>query len=67
MGRAVETFRMTKRFDDFTAVDHLDLETNHKLFDLLAPVYRVRADVLTPLVLTAILVAITARLDQRVM
>jgi len=34
---AVQTFGITKRFDDFTAVDHLDLKIKPEVFGLLGP------------------------------
>jgi ABC-2 type transport system ATP-binding protein len=34
---AVQTFGITKRFGDFTAVDHLDLKIKHEVFGLLGP------------------------------
>ena len=37
MDLAVQTFGITKRFGDFTAVDHLDLEIKHEVFGLLGP------------------------------
>jgi ABC-2 type transport system ATP-binding protein len=34
---AVQTFGITKKFGDFTAVDHLNLEIKHEVFGLLGP------------------------------
>jgi ABC-2 type transport system ATP-binding protein len=52
---AVQTFGITKRFDDFTAVDHLDLQIKHEVFGLLGPngagkttLIRMLVTVLTP-------------------
>jgi len=33
----VQTFGITKKFGDFTAVDHLNLEIKHEVFGLLGP------------------------------
>ena len=37
MDTAVETFDITKKFGDFTAVDHINLEIKHEVFGLLGP------------------------------
>ena len=37
MDLAVQTFGITKRFGDFTAVDHLNLKIGHEVFGLLGP------------------------------
>ena len=37
MDLAVQTFALTKRFGDFTAVDHIDLEIKSEVFGLLGP------------------------------
>jgi ABC-2 type transport system ATP-binding protein len=37
MDLAVQTFGITKRFNDFTAVDHIDLEIKKEVFGLLGP------------------------------
>jgi ABC-2 type transport system ATP-binding protein len=37
MNAAVKTFGITKRFGNFTAVDHLDLEIKNEVFGLLGP------------------------------
>lgn len=37
MDLAVQTFGITKKFGEFTAVDHLDLEIKHEVFGLLGP------------------------------
>ncbi len=37
MDLAVQTFGLTKRFGDFTAVDHIDLEIKPEVFGLLGP------------------------------
>ncbi|MGD0424004.1 MAG: ATP-binding cassette domain-containing protein [Candidatus Bathyarchaeia archaeon] len=37
MDLAVQTFGITKKFGDFTAVDHLNLEIKHEVFGLLGP------------------------------
>jgi len=55
MNLAVETFGITKRFGDFTAVDHLNLKIKHEVFGLLGPngagkttLQRMLVTVLTP-------------------
>jgi ABC-2 type transport system ATP-binding protein len=55
MDLAVQTFGITKTFDNFTAVDHLDLEISHEVFGLLGPngagkttLQRMLVTVLTP-------------------
>lgn len=37
MDPAVKTFGITKKFGDFMAVDHLNLEIKHEVFGLLGP------------------------------
>ena len=37
MDTAVQTFGITKKFGDFTAIDHLQLEIKHEVFGLLGP------------------------------
>ena len=37
MDLAVQTFALTKRFGDFTAVDHIDLEIKSEVFGMLGP------------------------------
>jgi len=37
MDLAVQTFDITKKFGDFTAVDHINLEIKHEVFGLLGP------------------------------
>ncbi len=37
MDLAVQTFDITKKFGDFTAVDHLNLKIKHEVFGLLGP------------------------------
>jgi len=34
---AVQTFGITRKFGDFTAVDHLNLKIGHEVFGLLGP------------------------------
>jgi ABC-2 type transport system ATP-binding protein len=55
MDLAVQTFGITKNFDNFTAVDHLNLEIKHEVFGLLGPngagkttLQRMLVTVLTP-------------------
>jgi ABC-2 type transport system ATP-binding protein len=37
MEEAIRTFDLTKKFGDFTAVDHVNLEVGHEIFGLLGP------------------------------